>query len=652
MDSPQPSMDQAESSFVPGIPQTCDAQKTKELSDLVGIPLIDLGVIVEDAVSSHSEKEDEEEGLTMVLGKRPSPSKISEPSSSSKDLLQLTIDDVASEVKYWETAVVCYVLGGNPPWELLQGFVQKLWGVYKFDKILFFPNGVFLVRFPTLECQNLVLQQGFPMFDNKPLVVKPWTEDCTFQKERVNHVPIWLRLCGLPLKFWGKSSLEKLAGLLGKFLKRDAATKNKTRLGYARLLVEVEVGQEFPDKLYFKDEKGSEISILVEYEWKPIVCGSCKGIGHSQEACKKRQTPEPKPKGQQVPGAKPVQKIWRPIQKPVTAAPPVVPVSQGRTTPEHPFGGIVHHNSALLTPVTILQQVISQEHQVAHSHRSPSKSYAEAITESSKGKGKVNGGLEEPPGLQGINNNLYHNGGRVWLIWNPQVFKVDVLHIDDQVISSQVFEIATVDKFYFSVVYGHNDDDQRLPLWSHLKDFYDNFHGHWGICGDFNNDIKGKWAFFTWNNKQVPRSSGFSKIDRFLVNEDWMDQDPDAYAHFMPKSLIIILLEPVQSVWNTSVAGTLMYQLVSKLKLLKKPLKVLNRNRFSDVEKAVGIAHLLLEELQLKMHDNPSDIEILAAGKEAAENYRHLCKVQHSFLSQKAKIEWIKYGDENTKFFS
>ncbi|XP_074283485.1 uncharacterized protein LOC141608034 [Silene latifolia] len=149
-----------------------------------------------------------------------------------------------------------------------------------------------------------------------------------------------------------------------------------------------------------------------------------------------------------------------------------------------------------------------------------------------------------------------------------------------------------------------------------------------------------------------------------------MDQYPEAYAHFLPECLFdhnpslcyrrhdrehrkppfryynMWSLDPgfkevVQSVWNNSVAGTLMYQLVSKLKLLKNPLKVLNRNRFSDVEKVIGIAHLLLEELQIKMHDNPTDLEILVAEREAADNYRHLCKVQHSFLSQKAKVEWI-----------
>ncbi|XP_074306021.1 uncharacterized protein LOC141641249 [Silene latifolia] len=229
--------------------KTDDATNVAELyyKEIVRLHVLDLWTIVEDDEVSQPEKEADGE-WTQVKGKRPS---FSLTGPSSKVLLQLTPEDVESELKYWDTAVVCYVLGGNPPWELLSGFVQKLWGVYKFDKLSFLPNGVFLVRFPTKECQSLVLQQGFPMFDNKPLVVKPWSETCSLMKKKVKAVPIWLRLCGLPLKFWSRSCLEKLAGLLGKFIKRDGATEDKTRLGYTRHLVEVDIGQEFSDKLVF-----------------------------------------------------------------------------------------------------------------------------------------------------------------------------------------------------------------------------------------------------------------------------------------------------------------------------------------------------------------------------------------------------------------
>ncbi|XP_074282464.1 uncharacterized protein LOC141606985 [Silene latifolia] len=608
-----------------GVPRSCDAHKTKDMSDIIGIPVIELSNYVEEPSTSSGTPVEIEAGWTVVSGKRSQSPKETVPEPNPKKLLQLTESDVSSEIKYWESAV------------------------------------------------------GFPMFENKPLVVRPWSESCSLLKERVQSVPNWLRLCGLPLKFWSLSSLEKLAGLLGKFLKRDAATEAKTRLGYARLLVEVEIGQDFPEDLSFLDEKGNEIRIQVEYEWKPTVCSTCKGIGHTKEICKppkatRHDMRPPKPP------AKPPQKLWRPVQKVVN--PPVVPSGPAATPP--PFGGVTHHDSSLITPVSVLQQVTRQEHQGGSAMVSPSKSYAAAVSARDRGKSK------------GVNNNVFHHGGRVWLIWNPGLFSVTILSVGSQAISAQVVENGSGDIFYFSVVYGFNEDDLRGELWDHLSTFHDNYPGPWAVCGDFNNvlhfnerigrevtwneiaafrecvdycglhDLTGKGAFFTWNNKQSPSVRGFSRIDIFLINDDWMAKYPDAYVHFLPEGLFDHnpsvcfrrqdrehikppfryfnmwsmdeqFAEVVQATWATSIEGTMMYKLVQKLKLLKTPLKALNSNRYSDIEKSVGVAKMLLEDLQKQMHDNPTYMSILAAEREAGASYDQLSKMQHSYLLKKLK---------------
>ncbi|XP_074267220.1 uncharacterized protein LOC141590534 [Silene latifolia] len=288
---------------------------------------------------------------------------------------------------------------------------------------------------------------------------------------------------------------------------------------------------------------------------------------------------------------------------------------------------------------------------------------------------------------EGINNNNLHNGGRVWVIWDPQIFRVALLHKTTQAITVSVTEIDTGDSFKFTVVYGSNDDEERNELWEHLREMHcrevtwadiANFRSCVTYCGL--TDIKGQGAFFTWNNKQVPASRGFSRIDRFMVNSAWLDLYPDGYAHFLPERLFdhnpcvcyrrlarmrrknqfkyynMWSLDPefknvVMDSWNQNILGTPMYILVSKLKKLKAPLKSLNRNGFSDVDKATGIARSLLEEIQLQLHNNPGDHVLSNAEREAAATYRHLCKVQYTFLSQKVKVDWLKFGDENTRYF-
>ncbi|KAL9236027.1 hypothetical protein vseg_010740 [Gypsophila vaccaria] len=233
-----------------------------------------------------------------------------------ENMMQLEQEDVEEEIEYWKQAVVCFILGANPPWEVIEGFIRRIWSKYNIDKISFLPHGIFLVRFKTQEMKKKVMNSGHYLFDSKPLIFKEWTADMEMKKSEVLSVPTWIQLHHLPLKFWGKS-LPKIAGLVGKYIKSDTATEHKTKLGFARVMVEVEVDKQFPDHISFKDEVGQVMKIDVEYEWKPITCSKCHKMGHATELCRKGQASQPK--------VKPSQKVWKPVVKPVEAPPkPVV----------------------------------------------------------------------------------------------------------------------------------------------------------------------------------------------------------------------------------------------------------------------------------------------------------------------------------------
>ncbi|XP_074288851.1 uncharacterized protein LOC141613999 [Silene latifolia] len=129
--------------------------------------------------------------------------------------------------------------------------------------------------------QEQVLKAGHYLFDSKPVIIKAWTENVALQKEEVKSVPTWIRMHQLPLKFWGQILL-KLAGLIGKYIQNDVAIDFKTRLGYARVRVELQVDQKFHNVLKFLDEKQQLVEIEIEYEWKPALCKGCKKLGHEQ----------------------------------------------------------------------------------------------------------------------------------------------------------------------------------------------------------------------------------------------------------------------------------------------------------------------------------------------------------------------------------
>ncbi|XP_074283422.1 uncharacterized protein LOC141607972 [Silene latifolia] len=166
-----------------------------------------------------------------------------------------------------------------------------------------------------------------------------------------------------------------------------------------------------------------------------------------------------------------------------------------------------------------------------------------------------------------VTNNNHYNGGRVWIIWISHIFDVTVIESDTQLIHVEVIDIAAAEKFWFTVVYGFNEEEDRVSLWNHLIDIKKRVTRPWCICGDFNcvldyherigrhvnwrelidfrnyvdqcevEDIQAKGALFTWNNKQEPQTRIFSRIDRFMVNMDWMNLYHESYAHFLPEGL-------------------------------------------------------------------------------------------------------------------
>ncbi|XP_074313656.1 uncharacterized protein LOC141648843 [Silene latifolia] len=505
-------------------------------------------------------------------------------------LVQLSDADVAPEISYWKTAI-----------------------------------------YESLQSEQL-------MFDNKPVFIHEWSADTELVKHEVTAVPIWIKLVGLELKFWGENALKKISGIIGEYIRCDDATVHKTLLSYAKILVKVKIDQKFPTAVEFMDEKGKVQTLKVEYDWLPLKCSQCKGMGHLAANCRK---PDDK-----VQPAKPDGK-----EKNLNGKKPAV------TTPK------VMRNS--ITPTRILTRMKSQEF-VADSI--PGKStfievFNSAVQKSvqmakgglSSGRLRLERRFKEDASSR-VDNGYYrilehkgkHKGGRIWFLWNPQGFDVNIEDITSQTIHAYVKDKINGRAFWFTCVYGFNDLGMRSALWDSLKSYSHHCAEAWAIGGDFNNvltylerigaevslaeiqpfqdcieycqvqDIKAIGSFFTWNNKQGATTRKYSRLDSFLVNEEWLSVYPDAYANFMPErifdhcpcvvqfgktvqrkkvpfkyynmwSLATDYSQIVETAWSEQVDGTPIYQLASKLKKLKMPLKCLNKNNFSDIENTASI---------------------------------------------------------------
>ncbi|XP_074278320.1 uncharacterized protein LOC141601913 [Silene latifolia] len=262
-------------------------------------------------------------------------------------------------------------------------------------------------------------------------------------------------------------------------------------------------------------------------------------------------------------------------------------------------------------------------------------------------------------------NNSHHKGGRIWLIWQPNQYVVDVRYITDQLIHSKVFDKFRNISFFFTMVYGFNKDREREPLWASLGLISRDIDTAWLVGGDFNSlmhlnervggsevtwsdispmrqmvdqcdlmELKSIGSFFTWNNKHEVGTKVYSKLDRVLINGDWLAKFPECFANFLPEGLFdhcpcLIkfqtrgnrkgvpfkyfnmwamseeFLNIVGKTWAQSVDGTPMFRVVKKLKLLKNELKKLDKNNFSDIENLTQVTEVSLREVQQKLIEDP-----------------------------------------------
>ena len=124
------------------------------------------------------------------------------------------------------------------------------------------------------------------------MTISKWSLDFTANKE-VSIAPVWVSFPGLPLPFFGRNPLMKLASVLGRLMKIDAATGDLRRPSVARVLVEIDVSRAPVKRLWIGDEEYGFWQ-PVEYEKWPAFCSFCERFGHAQQDCF-RKFPDLKP---------------------------------------------------------------------------------------------------------------------------------------------------------------------------------------------------------------------------------------------------------------------------------------------------------------------------------------------------------------------
>ncbi|XP_062089117.1 uncharacterized protein LOC133795676 [Humulus lupulus] len=400
-----------------------------------------------------------------------------------KLIAQVDMEEIEVETSFWNSTVVCIVLGSNPPFAVFEGFINIIWGKLGIERIARMNAGYTLVKFRDEATQDMVLEAGVVHFDRKPVILRPWPTDLNTMR-LVKSVPIWVRLPGLGLQYWGVKCLSALVSTIGKPMLVEKVTKERSMGAVWRK----------------KEEK--------------------TGTQHAGEVIDRNTT---EPHFVSIPNGTDGELVSKDTQKVI--AKEVCATKDGHDsswfTPKR-VGGVKH-----LAPAS--------QNQMKNTYSALQDRIMEVTNLRLSTTNIFNGGLQH--------TWLESSEGRLLLVWQSKIVLVEVLQESDQFIHSRVKDLGSGKEFSLSFVYGRNTVEERYQLWQTLTGLYFPVKP-WLLAGDFNSafdfdnrlggravtdmemadaqrwralgmvdELRTSGFHYTWSNKQAAEARIFSKLD-------------------------------------------------------------------------------------------------------------------------------------------
>lgn len=295
---------------------------------------------------------------------------------------------------------------------------------------------------------------------------------------------------------------------------------------------------------------------------------------------------------------------------------------------------------------------------------------------------------------------------RILLLWNPSYFSVSIEYADNQIILCNITWQGM--SFKAAFVYAFNEACRRNVLWDLIIDKTKNSIDPWVICGDFNcifkaseklngsrvlpadtkelehllnttglEDMKAFGNFYTWNDKHSNSDRIWCKLDRILCNQSFLSVLPQAYGWFPEAglsdhcpALIKIGIESHRKSWfrfknfwvHTEefqialrkfwrIGANNLFDISKRLKLLKAGLKKDMRHLAGNLDIKVERDREGLRYVQEALRLQPLDPNLISQEQEKVNALRNSLKFQFIYYCQKARINWAKEGDLNTRYF-
>ncbi|CAI9090075.1 OLC1v1024765C1 [Oldenlandia corymbosa var. corymbosa] len=279
------------------------------------------------------------------------------------------------------------------------------------------------------------------------------------------------------------------------------------------------------------------------------------------------------------------------------------------------------------------------------------------------------------PGWSSEHNFDFCSVGRIILCWNTSTLCVQILGKSAQALHCLVDIRSRRISFFATFIYAENVSSLPQLLCKYIRQLHSTISGPLMILGDFNCllhstdrnnsmrvstkdtrelqdltmdchifDLQYSGEEFTWCNRHTNGPRVYIKLDRVVVNSDWVDVFGESHAIFYPPGvsdhcLAVIscfnqsrhnppfrflnawtthekFLPMVVEIWKKQYDGSPMFNLVMKLKDVKKQLKTFHRVHFGSISKRVRQAKEDLGRTQHSLQLQPHDSSLMALEKQ------------------------------------